>query len=67
MQVKENVSFEVRQIKILDSQIKQLRGRNILMVKVLLDLTSGDSTWKIEEEIRASYANIFLGKLNFLG
>jgi len=37
------------------------------MVKVLLDLTSGDSTWKIEEEIRASYANIFLGKLNFLG
>jgi len=34
-QVKENLSFEVRPIKIFDSQMKQLRGRDILMVKVL--------------------------------
>ena len=29
IQVKENLSFEVKPIKILDSQVKQLRGRSI--------------------------------------
>ena len=51
VQVKENLSFEVTPIKILDSQMKQLRGKDILMVKVLWDLTSGDATWEIEEDI----------------
>ena len=35
IQVKENLSFEVKPIRILDSQVKQLRGRSIPMVKVL--------------------------------
>jgi len=65
VQVKENLSFEVRPIKILDSQRKQLRGKDIPMVKVLWNLTSGDSTWEIEDDIQASYLNLFLGKLNF--
>jgi len=60
IQVKENMSFEVKPIRILDSQVKQLRGKSIPMVKVLWDLISRDSTWKIEEEIRASYPNLFL-------
>jgi len=47
----QNLSFEVKPIKILDSQVKQHRGRSILMVKVLWDLIYGDSTWEIEEEI----------------
>ena len=62
IQVKENLSFEVKLIKILDSQVKQLLGRNILMVKVLWDLISRDSTWEIEEEIRATYSNHFRGR-----
>jgi len=61
IQVKENLSFEVKPIRILDSHVKQLRGRSIPMVKVLWDLISGDSTWEIEEEIQASYPNLFLG------
>ena len=65
IQVKENLSFEVKPIKILDSQVKQLRGRSIPMVKVLWDLISGDSTWEIEEKIGASYLNLFLGKFIF--
>ena len=65
IQVKENLSFEVRPIRTLDSQVKQLRGRSIPMVKVLWDLISGDSTWEIKEEIRASYLNLFLGKFIF--
>ncbi|XP_068486442.1 uncharacterized protein [Phaseolus vulgaris] len=62
IQVKENLTFEVKPIRILDSQVKQLRGRSIPMVKVLWDLISGDSTWEIEEEIRASYPSLFIGK-----
>jgi len=65
IQVKENLSFEVKPIRILDSQVKQLRGRSIPMVKVLWDLIFRDSTWEIEEEIRASYPNLFLGKFIF--
>ena len=42
-QVKENLSFEVKPNKILDSQVKQLRGRSIPTMKVLWDLISGDS------------------------
>jgi len=67
VQVNENLSFDVRPIKIIDSQKKQLRGKDILMVKVLWDLTSGDSTWEIKEDIRTAYPNLFLGKLNFRG
>jgi len=67
VQVKMNLSFEVRSIKILDSQMKQLRGKDILMVKVLWDLTFGDSTWEIEKDIQVAYPNLFLGKLNFRG
>jgi len=65
IQVKENLSLEVKPIKILDSQVKQLRGRSIPMVKVLWDLISGDSTWEIEEEIQTLYPNLFLGKFIF--
>ena len=63
MQVKENLSFEMRSIKIFDSHMKQQRGRDIIMIKVLWDLTSSDSTWEIEEDIQALYPNM----LNFLG
>ena len=65
VQVKENLSFEVKPNKILDSQVKQLRGRSIPMVKVLWVPISGDSTWEIEDEIQASYPNLFIGKLIF--
>ena len=65
IQVKENLSFEVKPIKILDSQVKQLCGRSIPMVKVLWDPFSIDSTWEIEEEIRASHPNLLLGKFIF--
>jgi len=65
IQVKENLSFEVKPIRILDSQVKQLRGRSIPMVKVLWDLICGDSTCEIEEELRASYPNLFLGNFIF--
>ena len=53
-QVKENLIFEVKPIRILDSHVKKLHGRSIPMVKVLWDLISRDSTWEIEEEIPAS-------------
>jgi len=51
--VKENLSFEVKSIRILNSQVKQLWERSIPMVKVLWDPFSVDCTWEIEEEIQA--------------
>jgi len=37
--MKENLSFVVKPIRILDSQVKQLSGRNVNMVEVLWDIT----------------------------
>ena len=63
--MKENLSFEVKSIRILDSQVKQLRERSFPMVKVLWYPFSVDSTWEIEEGIQASYPNLFLRKFIF--
>jgi len=62
VQVKENLSFEAQPIRIVDQQIKQLRGKAISMVKVLWDARVGDSTWELEENIRENYPHLFPGK-----
>ena len=62
VQVKENLSFEAQPIRIVDQQIKQLRGKAISMVKVLWDARVGDSTWELKENIRENYPHLFPGK-----
>ena len=42
IQVKKNLSFEVKQIKILNSQVKQLRGRSIPLSSIV-----GSHLWRL--------------------
>ena len=44
VQIKDNMSFEAKPVRIEDHQSKQLRGTTINMVKVVWDDISGDST-----------------------
>ncbi|XP_068483188.1 uncharacterized protein [Phaseolus vulgaris] len=59
VQIKDNLSFEAKPVRIEDHQSKQLRGKTISMVKVVWDDKSGDSTWELEETIRETYPYLF--------
>jgi len=48
-------------------QTKQLRGKTIILVKVVRDRRIGDSTWELEEDMMKSYPYLFPGKSNFRG
>jgi len=65
VQIKDNLSFQAKLVRIEDQQSKQLRGKTISMVKVVWDDRSGDSTWELEETIRKTYPYIFSGKSIF--
>ena len=49
MQVREDLAIRVRPVRILDSQVKQLRGKDIRTVKVLWDEATQEMTWEMED------------------
>ena len=59
VQIREDFSYEVQPISIIDQKVKQLRGKVINMVKVLWNERTGDSTWELEETIRKTHPHLF--------
>ncbi|KAK6125475.1 hypothetical protein DH2020_040783 [Rehmannia glutinosa] len=57
----ENISYTERPIRIIDQQIRQLRKREIPMVKVVWQNHNRDedATWEMEEDIRNQYPELF--------
>ncbi|XP_028758470.1 uncharacterized protein LOC114717497 [Neltuma alba] len=50
IELQDNLTFEVKLVKMIDSQIKQPRDKTIPMVKVIWrDLTQEEATWEKEE------------------
>ena len=61
LHVEEDISYEVKPDKILDTKEQTLRGQTIPLVKVLWK--SGnveDMAWEREDEIRTKYPSLFL-------
>ena len=52
-------------MRILDSQVKQLRGKEIRTMKVLWDEATQEMTWEMENLMRNSYPHLFAGKFSF--
>ena len=67
VQVRENLTLGVGSVRILDSQVKQLRGKEIQTVKVLWDEATQEMTWEMEDLMRKSYPLLFVGKSYFRG
>jgi len=67
VQVRENLTMGVGPVRILDSQVKQLRGKEIRTVKVLWDEATKEMTWEMEDLMRKSYPHLFAGKSYFRG
>ena len=59
IQLKDNLTFETMSVHIIDKRIKQLRGKQIPLVKILWNEVRGDVTWELEEKIRRAYPYLF--------
>ena len=55
-----DVSYEERAVRILDRRDQVLRGRSILLVKVLWSHHEvEEATWEREDDIRSRYPELF--------
>ena len=61
MQLRDDLTYVVRPVKILDRSLKELRGgKTIPLVKVLWEgLTPEETTWEKEEDLQRDYPEIF--------
>ena len=58
--INEDVTYEERPIRVLDSRDQVLRGKTIPLVKVLwLHHGVEEATWERESEVRAKYPDLF--------
>ncbi|CAL0320092.1 unnamed protein product [Lupinus luteus] len=58
--LRENLTFEASPMQIAGRKVKQLRGREIPLVKVIWNKNKGeDAMWELESKMRASYPNLF--------
>ena len=54
IQVKENLTYETLPLRIEDRQTKHLRGKEIMLVKVIWGGTPGeDAMWELEFDARS--------------
>jgi hypothetical protein len=59
IQLKDNLTFEAPPIMIGDRRIKQLRGRQVHLVKVFWNQATGDATWELEDKMKEQYPELF--------
>ncbi|XP_027922551.1 uncharacterized protein LOC114180431 [Vigna unguiculata] len=62
VQFRDDLTLDVRPVRIMDSQVKKLRGKEIQTLKVLWDEATQEATWEMEELMKESYPYLFPGK-----
>ena len=67
IQIRDDLSMNTEPVRILDSQVKKLRGKEIQTVKVIWDVITQEMTWEMKDRMRQSYPHLFPSKSNFLG
>jgi len=55
VKLKNNLTFDAIPVQIMDKKVKELRGRQIPLVKVTWNEANGDITWELEEKITNLY------------
>ncbi|XP_015950029.1 uncharacterized protein LOC107474896 [Arachis duranensis] len=62
VQVREDLMLPVTPVKIDDTSIKRLRGKEVSLVKVAWSQAGTEEhTWELESEMRKDYPHLFLG------
>ena len=60
VEVRDNLTVEAMPIRILDREVKQLRGKEIALVKVAWGgVANGNLTWELKSRMRESYPELF--------
>ena len=62
VQIRDDLMLDVNPIRIVDSKVKKLRGKEIRTVKVLWDEATQEAMWEIEDLMKESYPYLFPGK-----
>jgi hypothetical protein len=66
IQVRENLTVETIHLRIDGREVKKLRNKEIVSVKVVWGGPTGESaTWELKDVMKKSYPELFLG--NFRG
>ena len=65
IQIREDLTMNTGPVRILDSQVKKLRAKEIRMVKVLWDDVTQEMTWEMEDCMKQSYPHLFPSKFKF--
>ncbi|XP_071917098.1 uncharacterized protein [Coffea arabica] len=68
IEIDEELTYKEKPVKFLDLKVKELRNKQIPLVKVVWRNHGLDeATWEVEEEIREKYPNLFLNQgMNFV-
>ncbi|XP_072062221.1 uncharacterized protein [Arachis hypogaea] len=62
VQLKEDLTLPVTPVRVDDTSIKKLRGKEVSLVKVTWSRVGFEEhTWKLESEMRADYPHLFSG------
>jgi len=60
IQVRENLTYDTSPVRIVDRRIKQLQGKEIPLVKVILSGTGDeDATWELESRMKETHPQLF--------
>ena len=59
VQLKENLTYETLPVKIEDRRVKQLRGKDIALVKIIWNDVTGEATWELENKMKEQYPYLF--------
>ncbi|MCI08121.1 putative retrotransposon gag protein, partial [Trifolium medium] len=60
IQVKDNLTVEIVSLRIEDREVKPLRNKDIVSVKVICGGPAGENaTWELENKMRESYPELF--------
>ena len=61
VQIRENLTYDVAPIRISDRKMRQLRGKEIPLVKVMWSDQEGETTWELESKMKELYPQLFQG------
>ncbi|XP_072065932.1 uncharacterized protein [Arachis hypogaea] len=60
VELKENLTFQVMPVRIDDTSVKKLRGKDVSLVKVAWEQAEVEEhTWELESEMRKDYPELF--------
>ncbi|XP_016199638.1 uncharacterized protein LOC107640642 [Arachis ipaensis] len=68
VELKENLTFQATLVRIDDTSVKKLRGKDVPLVRVAWGRAGiEEHTWELESEMRKDFLELFSGNSNFKG